>query len=74
MGQEGARKGWLLGTCRSTLMDGWKEVMWGEEGVLTSGGSGISALSPRLDLVEKLRAELAQEAVWQMSFFHTDWS
>lgn len=54
MGQEGARKGWLLGTCRSTLMDGWKEVMWGEEGVLTSGGSGISALSPRLDLVEKL--------------------
>lgn len=53
-GQEGARKGWLLGTCRSTLMDGWKEVMWGEEGVLTSGGSGISALSLRLDLVEKL--------------------
>lgn len=27
-----------------------------------------------LDVVEKLKTELVQEAVWQISFFHTDYS
>jgi len=49
-------------------------VVRSEEMVLMFGTSGISSLSLRLDLVEKLRAGLVQQAAWQMSFFHMDYS
>ena len=42
--------------------------------MLVFGGSGISSLSLWLDLVEKLKAELVQEAAWQISFFCMDYS
>lgn len=42
--------------------------------MLVFGESGITSLSLRLDLAEKLKAGLVQQAAWQMSFFHMDYS
>lgn len=66
MGQiKGLGRGGCWGAAEPHLWDRMREGRGGRKGCLGEEESHLS-----LDLVVKLKAELAQEAVWQLNLFH----